>query len=663
MTNVLRLLLVEDVPADIEFCVNALQKGGFSVQADICGSEQEFEQLILANEYDIVIADYNLDGWRGMETVEILQRAGKATPVIVMTGILGDEKAVDCLNHGAADYVLKDRLSRLPLAVQRAIDDNKLRNRSRLLGAAMHSVSEGVLIVEAAPDLSDARIVAVNDALSRVTGHACDDLIGKTLGDFQTAEDGTSFFANYRPQATLGSFTTENRRMRKNGPTYDAEWHISPILDATGRIGHHVITHRDITERKRFVADLAHNNQKLLMQAAELKEATSRAETATRAKSDFLACMSHEIRTPMNAIIGIADLLSETELTPQQKSYVEVFARGGEHLLVLINQLLDLSKIEAGKFDLERVDFDLHAVLVKATGMFQAQALTKGLSLSFDLSADTPARLVGDPHQLQQILTNLIGNAVKFTESGSVHVKAGIGEILSESECSILFEIADTGGGIPEEKQSMIFETFMQADSSMTRRYGGTGLGLSISKGLVERMKGGLTVESQIGMGSTFRFTAAFGVQEGALKARVEPAPFRVLLCDDSEDNAFLVNAYLTGKTYQVEHVLNGKAAVDRFPAGIFDVVLMDVQMPVMNGHEATRQIRQWETDHDRSPIPILALTAHAQIEEVMRCQAAGCTAFLSKPIRKGTLLAALAKHLPQAPSEAMAMSSEVAVQ
>jgi len=192
----------------------------------------------------------------------------------------------------------------------------------------------------------------------------------------------------------------------------------------------------------------------------------------------------------------------------------------------------------------------------------------------------------------------------------------------------------------------MIFEDFSQADSSITRQYGGTGLGLAISRALVESMKGSITVESEVGVGSTFRFSANFRLQPDSTKTQSEFAPRRILLCEDSLDNAFVVGAYLKGTNYVLEHVPDGKAGVESFKNGTFDLVLMDMQMPVLDGHAATRRIRQWEADHDRRPTPILALTAHAQTEEVKRCEACGCTAFLSKPIRKATLLAALAKHL-----------------
>jgi PAS domain S-box-containing protein len=646
-TGALWVLLVEDIPADAELCVYALEQAGFSVREDVCSTSEEFHRLIGAKDYDVILADYNIRGWTGMDAVEIVRGLGKNIPVIVVTGYLGDEKAVDCIHHGAADYVLKDRLSRLPSAVRRAIDENELRMQSRLLDAAVRSVKDGVLIAEAAPNLLDARIVSVNEAFAQITGYTSDELIGEPLSFFQTSESAAEFLVGYEgPLAALDLFVTEAIHKNKAGSVYYAEWQVSPIRDGRGVISHYVMIHRDITDRKRTLAELHLTNEKLLLYSQELQDATYRAEAATRAKSDFLACMSHEIRTPMNAIIGMSDVLSETPLTKAQAGYVEVFQRAGETLLVLINQLLDISKIESGKIDLEHANFDLEAVLGKTSALFKFPALTKGLNLSFHLGRGTPTRLIGDPDKLQQVLTNLVGNAIKFTPSGSITVEANLGETFPDSECSIVFKITDTGIGIPQDKIAIIFDEFTQADSYITRQYGGTGLGLAISRALVQRMNGNIAVESAVGVGSTVQFSANFGIQSSHQKARHESAPRRVLLCEDSQDNALVVRAYLLGTNYVLEHALDGQAGMERFQGGVFDLVLMDIQMPVMDGHTATRSIRQWEAGQGRKPIPILALTAHAQIEEVKRCQASGCTDFLSKPIRKATLLAALAQHL-----------------
>lgn len=452
--------------------------------------------------------------------------------------------------------------------------------------------------------------------------------------------------------------TTEDPKVKASAFSKGANDYIVKLpdrLELVARIRHHSAGYINLLEKNEAFKALL-ESRKALEAAKEL------AEKATRAKSDFLACMSHDIRTPMNAIIGMTDVLSETGLDAEQRQHLRVIRSAGETLLGLINDILDFSKIEAGQLHLEEIGFSIREVIADATDIAKVRAREKGLAIVTSIDNAVPGTLLGDPTRVCQVLINLLGNAIKFTAQGEVAVKVML-EKDAQDAATLLFSVSDTGIGIPAEKQAALFQKFMQVDSSTTRKYGGTGLGLAICKQLVELMGGTIWVESELGRGSTFHFRIAArspvaspsglpaaAPAQPAVPAETTVSPMRILLADDTPENRLLIQTYLKKTAHVLETAENGEIALAMFKKDPCNLVLMDMQMPVMDGYTATREIRKWEQANGIESTPIVALTAEALAEDAKRSTAAGCTDHVVKPIRKAKLMEVIARYAPKMP-------------
>jgi TMAO reductase system sensor TorS len=391
----------------------------------------------------------------------------------------------------------------------------------------------------------------------------------------------------------------------------------------------------------------AHLEDRVNERTAELALAVQRAEQANSAKGEFLARMSHEIRTPMNGVLGMLEALQSTSLETTQLEYLTVAYSSAESLLSLINDILDYSKIEAGHLGIEAIDFDLRELMVHTVRLWQKKAHDKGVILEAHIDATCPQMLVGDPTRLGQILSNLISNALKFTERGQIEVRIACTE-LDSNGTTLQFTVTDSGIGISAEAIERLFTAFTQADGSTSRRFGGTGLGLAISRQLARLMGGDLTVSSQLGVGSSFAFRLRFGASIAQSTPRIPDSPqqpasayridqlnrkLRVLVVDDNSTNRKVAQAILQRLGVESEYAEDGFQGIAAVKSGAFDVILMDCHMPQCDGFEATHAIRRWEHLEGRKPLPIIAVSASAFQEDRDRCAAAGMNHFVAKPV------------------------------
>ena len=510
--------------------------------------------------------------------------------------------------------------------------ESKLAEQLRFVEVLLEATPTAIYLKD-----TEGHYLRFNKAFEELFGIEREAWIGKSVFELVSGEAAQmmhdkdqELFHSGRVQSYEAAFT-----QRKTGQTREGLYWKAPLTDAEGKITALVGTILDITEKNRF--------------EQELRLAKRNAEAANQAKSDFLANMSHEIRTPMNGVIGMTDLALGTELNATQREYLSIVRNSAQSLMVILNDILDFSKIEAGKLNIESVEFPLEDWISESLKTLVARASSKQLKLSSTFAPNLPGTVQGDPVRIRQVLTNLCDNAIKFSSEGGVFVgveSAAVGD----GQVELQFSVRDTGIGIPPDKQKGIFEAFTQADTSTTRQFGGTGLGLTICARLVELMGGRIWVESVANHGSTFHFTVrvqtANASKPAVVLSAVEAPPVRamqVLLVEDHPINQVLATTLLKKWGHTVVLAKNGQEGVDMFPAQPWDLVLMDMQMPVMGGLDATRLIRAGEAAGQRTPI--VAMTANAMASDRQACLDAGMDDHLAKPFNAKDLQAILARY------------------
>jgi PAS domain S-box-containing protein len=514
--------------------------------------------------------------------------------------------------------------------------------RLRLLSRAVEQSPASIIITD-----PQGCIEYVNPKFSEVSGYTLQEVRGKTPRILKSELTAPEVYVRLWQTITSGRvWQGEFCNRRKNGSLFWEAASISAVTDANGLVTHFVGVKEDITEMKRA--------------EEELRRAKEAAEAASRAKSEFLANMSHEIRTPMNGVIGMTGLLLDTELADEQREYAETIRHSGETLLALINDVLDFSKIEAGRLDLEILDFDLRSVVEDAAEILALRAQQKGLEFICLIEPQVPALLQGDPGRLRQVLTNLAGNAIKFTTHGEVSIRVGL-EAASGERATLRFDVDDTGIGIPPGEIDKLFTPFTQVETSTTRRFGGTGLGLSISKRLVELMGGSIGVESCEGRGSSFWFKAVFGLPSVPAQLAWKPAPGiagkRALVVDDNATNRRLLTVLLGTWGCDFDEAADGSVALEKLRAArtagrSFDLALLDMHMPEMDGEELGRQIK---ADPALADLPLVMLTSLSERGHADRLREIGFAGCLTKPLKQSQLyhcIALVLAHEQSLPEE-----------
>jgi PAS domain S-box-containing protein len=644
----LRILLVEDNEDDALFLLHRLRHGGvFAPEMTRVDTAARLAEALTKGPWDIVISDWHMPQIGGLQAFELVKAHDLEVPFLFLSGAIGEEPVVEAMKAGADNFLLKDRLAALIPTIQRELVEAEGRRRRRRAEEALKAselrfraiwegVQDAIVIADA-----DGRVVMFNRAAEQMFGHSREEIVGGSVLRLVPSERRevstqalTQTIAIDRGAGGAGARTTEFSGQRRDGTVFPVEMSLTTWSEEgqpryTGVL-------RDISERRR---------------AEEMRIARDVAEAASRTKAEFLANMSHEIRTPLNAIIGMSGLLGDTPLSDLQREFVETIRISGDHLITVINDILDYSKLESGQFEIEREAFELRACVEGALDLVAGGVAEKGLELAYVEDPRVPEALLGDPARLRQVLVNLLSNAVKFTERGEVVVEWSMLRTV-DATCEVRVAVRDTGIGIEADRLHRLFVPFSQVDASTTRVYGGTGLGLTICKQIVEAMGGRIGVDTTPGVGSTFWFTflaaaAAAGEDAGEPTSRssgLELRGRRVLIVDDNATHRRILRLQAEAWGMRPFDTGSPMAALEQLRTGVeYELALVDHRMPEMDGIELAREIRRLR---GASALPLVVMTSVGSLRRLVDSSGIEVQGILTKPLRKAQLQATLVAAL-----------------